>query len=274
MEVEIEIEQEEEIQLYRPEKAQFCQNKLDENIKFFIKSGEFNNRFSSFVSLKDSLKKSSLASKFENELSSFSSNIYTTNDFNNTVITHNFDDYYLARPKWLAMNKNKTKLVFISSYEANNYFHDFNDDCYLIMLMPVFRENQKRMFTSKPIEINEDLMQEILIYSGSFYFNSIKEQESFLNFICYVPTPRTQEHNEYFENFKIEENGFVLVENRKEVFGNRSMSERKCDIFKQDPSKFIIELISVRNYQLVPNSAHHLTIFNNGKKPLVDCVSN
>ena len=204
MEVEIEIEQEEEIQLYRPERAQFCQNKLDENIRYFIKTGELNNKFTtSFFTLADSLKQSSLSRKFVSELNSFSSNILTTNDFNNTIITKNFDDYYLARPKWLAINKYRTKLVFISSYEANQYLHDFNDQCDLVMLMPVMREGQKRTFSLNPIKISENLMQEILIYSGSFYFNSIEEQEQFLNFIFYVPNPRTEIQTKLLDDLKI-----------------------------------------------------------------------
>ena len=137
--------------------------------------------------------------------------------------------------------------------------------------MPVMREGQKRTFSLNPIKISENLMQEILIYSGSFYFNSIKEQEQFLNFIFYVPNPRTEIQTKLLDDLKIERNGFVLAKNRKKVFGEYKLmvEKRKWDqIFQQDPSKFIIELISIRNYQLVPNSAHHLIIFNNGKKPL------
>jgi hypothetical protein len=221
--------------------------------------------------LADSLKQSSLSTKFVTELNSFSSNIYTSNDFNNTVKTKNFDDYYLTRPKWLAINKDTSKLVFISSYEANHYLHEFKDQCDLIMLMPVMREGQKRTFSINQIKLSEDLMQEILIYSGSFYFNSIEEQDQFLNFIFYVPNPRSEIQTKFLDDLKIERNGFVLVKNRKEVFGEDKLmiDKRKWnEIFQQDPSKFLIELISIRNYQLVPNSAHHLIIFNNGIKPL------
>ena len=116
-----------------------------------------------------------------------------------------------------AINKDKdsSKLVFISSYEANDYLHDFNDKCDLIMLMPIMREGQKRTFSLNQIKISEDIMQEILIYSGSFYFNSIEEQEQFLSFIFYVPNPRTQIQIELLDQFKIERNGFVLAKNRK-----------------------------------------------------------
>ena len=61
MEVEIEIEQEEEIQLYRPEKAEFCENKLDEKIRVFIKTGEFKHTSTSFMNIADSLKQSNLS---------------------------------------------------------------------------------------------------------------------------------------------------------------------------------------------------------------------
>ena len=213
MEVEIEIEQEEEVQLYRAEKANYCIQQLDKNVKDFIRTGELNEDYSySFKSLAQSLKKSSLFDKYQNELNSFSSNIYTTNDFINTVITTNYDDNYLPQPKWLAVNKTNSKLVFISSYEANHYLHDFNNDkCELVMLMPVVRQNQKRLFSLNSIKINEYLMQQLLIYSGSFYFNSIEEQEHFLRFICYVPTPRTQQQIEYFEDGKIELDLVVFI---------------------------------------------------------------
>ena len=244
-------------------------------MKKFIRTGEFNNDYSfSFKSLAQSLKKSSLFDKYQNELNSFSSNIYTTNDFINTVITTNYDDNYLPQPKWLVVYKTNSKLVFISSYEANHYLHDFNNDkCELVMLMPVVRQNQKRLFSLNSIKINEYLMQQLLIYSGSFYFNSIEEQEHFLRFICYVPTPRTQQQIEYFEDGRIEQNGFVSIENRKDVFGNDlimigQLNDKLDDTFQQDPSKFINEIISIRNFHLVPNLAHHLTIFNNGEKPL------
>ena len=117
--------------------------------------------------------------------------------------------------------------------------------------MPVMREGQKRTFSLNPIKISENLMQEILIYSGSFYFNSIEEQEQFLNFIFYVPNPRTEIQTKLLDDLKLERNGFVLAKNRKEVFGEYKLmiEKRKWDkIFQQDPSKFIIELISSKSF--------------------------
>ena len=54
------------------------------------------------------------------------------------------------------------------------------------------------------------------------------------------------------------------IENREVVFGS---NENRC-LFEKDPSEFITKLIELRNYALVPNSAHHLIIFLNGKNPL------
>ena len=59
----------------------------------------------------------------------------------------------------------------------------------------------------------------------------------------------------------INKNGYVPSMNR---FENHAFL---CK-FWNDPCKFIIKLFDIRNYGIVPDSAHHLEIFSNGKKPI------
>jgi hypothetical protein len=138
------------------------------------------------------------------------------------------------------------------------------------MFMPVNREKQKKLISFSSAmtenELDQRILTEISVFAGSLYFNTKFEQENFLDFISYCPKPRKQYQDILFEENKIEPNGYVLPQNRLEVFGKEKEKENFSP-FVKDPSKFIKELISIRNYQLVPKSAHHNMIFSCGLKP-------
>jgi hypothetical protein len=272
IEVEIEIEQEEECEIERPEKATPCENKLDENVQNFIKTGILIDNKESFLQLSESFKWSSLYTNFEREIRSWSSNLFITRDFASTVKPVNFDDYYLARPRWIAFSKLKNILVFLSSFEANEYLNEFySTKCAFIMNIPIIRQKQKRRFISFKMdenEIDEDILQEVSLFCGSLYFKNKKEQDSYLKLISFVPCPRSPLQDNHFQRNKIERNGFVLPENRYDVFGENKKKGKLS--FDTDPSKFITELVSIRNYQIVPNSSHHLVLFLDGKKPFIN----
>ena len=64
-EIELEIEQEEQREVYRPVRAEHDKNIIDKLVKVFVETGKFDNTQSSFISLPESLKHSSVYPKIQ-----------------------------------------------------------------------------------------------------------------------------------------------------------------------------------------------------------------
>lgn len=272
-EMEIEKEQEEECELERPAKAEPRKNKLDHDVELFVKMGIFNEFSSSFLTLGQSFANSSL-SEFEAENQAWSKNIFVTRDFFETVKTSNLNDDYLASPRWIgvineANPKAKTPIIalILSGFEVNDLMHYFNKTCQLVMMMPRMRHGQRLLFSMMGDNVlpDESIRQELSLFSGSLFFNTFSEQECFLEMIGFFLDSMDIDNDTNENNNYIERNGFVYPKNRSLVFGN----ERSIrTMFDRDPTKFIIQLALMRNYALVPKSAHHLAILLKSQKPL------
>lgn len=262
-EMEVEIDKEQEYEEYRPPVAVPYLNHLDKDVEIFVKQGVFT-KSSIFRSLAQSLSNSSLA-EFVEENKSWSLNLYVTRDFTETVkeTTTKIDDY-LAMPRWLAIQNDVA--VILSGFEVNELMHDFieNESCQLVMLMPRMRSGQRRVLQysmlfwknkKKFSGLPEPLLQELGIFVGSLYFNTNEEQECYMRLIGFVTWNWRRSNYQHCD--RIEQNGFVLPQNRNIVF--KGDKRRILEIiFKTDPSKFIQNLAYIRNYRVVPNSAHHL----------------
>ncbi len=263
MELEIEKEAEEEMQIERPNKAKFKEPYLDEEVKNFATKGIFQSDSSSFNKLIKSLVNSSFYDLVDEN--AWSNQIYVTRDFIQTVQTYDFDDYYLRIPRWILIKKvenNESIFVIISSFEADSLFFSCKKNVGLYMFMPRVKHNQRSILFPF-IELDPKIRLQISIFCGSFYFEDENEQKIFNSFVGYLPSPRNPDDQEKFDQKLISANGFVLYENRQHVFNN----EQEICRFEKDPSAFIIKLIEIRNFAIIPKTAHHLMIFLNGKKP-------
>lgn len=280
---ENEKEQEAEYELQRPAKAVLKKNQLDDDVCSFVKLGRFNKYSTSFVSFGESLANSSL-SAFIRENQAWSRNFYVTRNFVEVVETAaNQSDDYLRSPRWIALRYDideepTTRLAFLSSFEVNELMHDFNQGaCHLIMLMPRTRPGQRFLFSSTYVDEDDILLpkiarQELAIFSGSLYFNLLTEQDCYsklIGFVSYPPQSIEDDEDDclnegnYKNNRKIRAKGFVTPDKRVEVFGKNE----NIAIFETDPTEFITKLALIRNFSIVPSSAHHLQILD-GKKPL------
>jgi hypothetical protein len=135
------------------------------------------------------------------------------------------------------------------------------------MILPRTRKAQERLFyfqTSDECKrTSKVLLEQLFIYSGSIFFQDLVEQNSFLTFLGYIPSPRNKLHEKHFDNGLVCKNGYVPKENRSLVFGPLSNNSK----FDKDPCNFIEKLAEIRNYKQIPDSAHHLKIFREGHKP-------
>ena len=262
-EVELEIEQEEEREVQRPLKAESIMPVLDEDVQLFVTEGIFKPS-SCFISLSHTLSNSSFYNLAQNE-AWMQNNLYATQDFFKTIKNNgsNKDDDFLRPCRWLAFTEKQKILVLLSGYEANELMSHFTPNkISLVRSLPRMRREQKLKINFQNVKIPVDLFQPMAIFAGNLYLNSLEEQESYLNFIGYRPLPRTREEQTLFEDEKIRKNGFVPYDYRKYIEGLSLTCE-----FKEDPNKLIQKVIEIRNYSIVPDSAHHNCIFLSGKKP-------
>ena len=153
----------------------------------------------------------------------------------------------------------------MSGFEVNQFMVHFNsNNISLIRILPRMRQDQKIQISFNKVEIPSFLLQPIAIFSGNLYLNNEEEQSAFLNFIGYRPSPRTPEEDVFFQRGEINKNGYVPTHFRV----NFHELSQLCK-FKDDPNELIKRIIEIRNYAVVPNSAHHYKIFLSGKKPLM-----
>ena len=131
----------------------------------------------------------------------------------------------------------------------------------LAKFIPRLREGQDRILAFPDVEIPKYLEEQLGVFTGSLFFNKYKEQEDFLRFIGYCASPRDLIQQRYFENGFINQNGFVTLKNRKKVFEDIELSK-----FQEDPSDLLTKIFELRNYGIVPRSAHHNKILRSGQK--------
>jgi hypothetical protein len=262
-ELELEIEQEQEKETERPPSAKPLKNLVEPDVERFIKSGDFNKNSKSFIKLIESLNESSL----RNILQPFawSDQLFVTRDFTKTVSNNlNEIDDYLRPPRWFSIHgKNENMIiVFLSDYEANELFAHFNPNVTsLATFLPRLREGQDRILSFPKVDIPSYLEEQLAVFTGSLFFNKNEEQDDFVRFVGYCPSPRSHIQQIYFENEIIFQNGFVAFENRKKVFRDVKLSN-----FQEDPCDLLTKLYELRNYGIVPRSAHHLKILRLGRR--------
>ena len=199
-ELELEVEEEEEKELERPAKVKPLENRISSDLLSLIQTDKF--KCSCLLKLPNSLDKSSLKKILQHK--AWSTSLFTTEDFVNTVRTYNELDCYLRPPRWLCIYKNHEamKIIIMSDYEANQLFSRFeaSKTCTLALLLPRCRQDQERIISFPSIIIPQYLLEQIAIYSGSLYLRNKEEQDAFLSFTSYCPTPRSAKSQEYFEN--------------------------------------------------------------------------
>ena len=139
------------------------------------------------------------------------------------------------------------------------------------MLLPRTRLGQKRLYYFKK-ERNPScssyVFEQLFVYSGSIYLENSIELSNYLFFLGYCPNPRTNFERKCYEDEKIEKNGYVPFEHRSLVFSNQNQS--LISNFTNDPQILVKKLAFIRNFNFVPESSHHLIIFNECKKPDVE----
>jgi hypothetical protein len=101
-------------------------------------------------------------------------------------------------------------------------------------------------------------MTQVLTFAGSLYFKDHIEEKYFCHFIGYCPDPRTEAQNNFFVEGLIRKNGFVELKYRDLIFCDDKENLSK---FVEDPSKLIRSLLEIRNFNLIPKTAHHFEIF-------------
>ena len=155
----------------------------------------------------------------------------------------------------------------MSDYEANELFSYFNPKVTsLATFMPRLREGQDQVgiLTFPEVEIPSHLVEQLGVFSGSLFFNKNEEQDNFLRFSGYCTSPRDHIQKINYDKGFINQNGYVPLENRQNVFGN--VLGNDFSKFQEDPSDLLTKLLELRNYGIVPRSVHHIKIFNSGHR--------
>ena len=115
--------------------------------------------------------------------------------------------------------------------------------------------------------VPQTLIEQLCVFAGSQYFDTWEEQQAYLSFIGYCPSPRTPLQQECFERNLILKNGFVHAINREKVF-EESQGRYEISKFNEDPIELIQKLVEIRNFGVVSKFAHHLLILFRGRRPI------
>lgn len=268
-EMEFEVEQEEEREIYRPDSITPAKNFIDEDAKYFAKTGQVRNS-KAFRKFTESFSISTILDP-EIQPNAWTSDILVTRDFTETVIMKNKSDDYLRLPRWVAISNKSNKIVIMSSFETNYLIPTFknNDNVTLAMLLPRNKKKQDIIIYFSDNDLNiipTRNLVELSIFSGSLYIEGEEEQNEYISFLGYCPHPRTEQEEEFLNENKILKNGYVPSKFRPEVFS--SHPNKELSKFIQDPSSMVQKIISLRNYGIVPVSSHHNVLFTAGRKPL------
>ena len=174
---------------------------------------------------------------------------------------------------WFMINLKKYNLIFLifSAFEANalmNYFDSDHERVTFAMILPRANLKQKRIYYFRNETENNfpaHLLEQLFIYSGSLYFDNYHEQSNYLKFLGYCPSSRTKFEQNCFDDNLMEKNGYVQLQNRSKVFSN--LPKNETSKFERDPQALIKKINFIQNFKNIPESAHHLKIFNEGQKP-------
>lgn len=189
--------------------------------------------------------------------------------FFKTVKIKDKSDDFLRYPRWIAVSNknNKTQILIMSSFEANELCQVFKEknNAVLCMLLPRMKKKQDLVvyFSTNHSFISTSHLIQLSLFSGSFYIDKEEEEKEFISFFGFCPYPRTEIQEDFLNEGKIFKNGYVPLKHREEVFSSQISSR-----FDQEPSAMIQKMISIRNHGIVPISAHHNTLFISGCKPL------
>jgi hypothetical protein len=138
----------------------------------------------------------------------------------------------------------------------------------LYLFSPRIRHGQERVFDVRSITATHTppvqlLFEHLAIFAGSFFFNENSELENYLRIVGYCPSPRTSHLADCFDRQLIEVSGFVTPTNRLTVFQNE---ESLCR-YQADPGEFIVKLLNIRHFGIVPQTAHQLDVLSRGRRP-------
>lgn len=252
---------------------------LDPKVEHFIRNGVANlYESASFIRLPKGFMRTKLKEILQEN--AWGHNIFVTKDFTMVIKNEagtNEDEY--IRPVWWIVSaggqSSAEKLLIISPYEANAYisiFRQVSTATTLHMFAPRLSASQSSLMDIRHLQLPPTtntsigylLKAEISLFAGSLYFENADEQSAYCEFMGLIPRPRTDKHEEAFENGLITVIGFVPKENRHISMGIQANC--KFDIC---PDKLAIQIINRRTLFL-PRESHVSLIITEAKKSFCD----
>lgn len=282
-EKELEQEIEEQSQVERPPEAIPAKPKCHELLQKLVIEGandtliETMKEENVFVSIAASLANTQLSEFCSRNADAWSKNLLVTKDFQTVIERPSKScDEFLRPIRWIAQfrsSKADNVLILLSSFEVNQLLPAFRESANstLFMYHPrlssghsnLLHEEKLRVTgssTPSAIDIKDEV--QIAVYSGQMYFKDVAEHDAYCSFLGLIPTPRTTEQQEAYNEKIIKESGFVPAKKRKcEAVSN---CVANCN-FNESPTNFVIELIKTHHQLLLKNS-HASSILVRGKR--------
>lgn len=241
-------EVEREQQIYRPPKQKPLSHHVHEDIRYFVKYGQFPDNGTSAASLAfDGLRKTSVG-QFDIP-PSLGARLYASEDFVKTVkrAKATVDDQFLKPVHWVLSNSHNDDLLILSQHEANELLPD-------IRVSPTTKLHVYAPKTTKTMcsfdnlafltageartdrSWSREIIQGLSLFSGSLYFEDFSAYEYFRNFLGLVTgvcgdIPEGRVSNE----------GFVDEETRR-LIGWPTLSP-----FERNPLPFLRTLLNLRS---------------------------
>ncbi|CEJ62533.1 hypothetical protein PMG11_11030 [Penicillium brasilianum] len=241
-------EVEREQQIYRPPKQKPLSHHVHEDIRYFVKFGQFPDNGTSAASLAfDGLRKTSVG-QFDIP-PSLGAWLYASEDFVKTVkrAKATVDDQFLKPVHWVLSNSHNDDLLILSQHEANELLPD-------IRVSPTTKLHVYAPKTTKTMcsfdnlafltageartdrSWSREIIQGLSLFSGSLYFEDFSAYEYFRNFLGLVTgvcgdIPEGRVSNE----------GFVDEETRR-LIGWPTLSP-----FERNPLPFLRTLLNLRS---------------------------
>eukprot|EP01029_Cantina_marsupialis_P013373 TRINITY_DN295_c3_g1_i1.p1 TRINITY_DN295_c3_g1~~TRINITY_DN295_c3_g1_i1.p1 ORF type:complete len:1002 (-),score=369.10 TRINITY_DN295_c3_g1_i1:614-3583(-) len=208
-------------------------------------------------------------------------NIFATKEFITVVKNSKTCDDYVRELSWVLEFKEFgciSKLLLISPFEANYlipYLRCRSDDSVQLhmFLSRVLNESQNILYNSpslcipcKPsscqigsLEVQHedklvrgDFLAELMVLSGSLFFENASEQRNYCNFLGLCPRPRNERLQKLLDSGHISRDGFVIPENRE--FVNRHMS--KVCHFRDDPIEMVLTILHIHGHKTDSSLSH------------------
>lgn len=281
-EKELEQETEEQSQVERPPDAKPAEPKFDKRLEKLVNDGangtliEIMKKENALLSIAASLANTQLAEFCSRNADAWSGSLMVTTDFQSVIQSQEACDEYLRPIRWIAQlrsAKANNVLILLSPFEANHLLPAFRKSANstLFMYHPRLSIMHSNLLDMEKLQVTESATLstiniedevQIGVYSGQMYFKNIAEQTAYTGFLGLIPTPRTAEQQEAFNEKLIKENGFVPPKKRK--FESVSNYVANCN-FNESPADFAIELIKAHHQVLLKNS-HASSILVRGKK--------